>query len=1371
MAKKINSSDIFEGDLLKVLIDEINKAEAKLDGFSNKLQGVGAKLKKELEGLKIGDLESIQKLLAKSKEVEKSIQEQLRLEKERQNLESKRVVLEERLESVRKKNQQDEIARLEKIKGIQAKNYEEGYRDLLKNEAEIKRLDELKAKASSDELIRIEKEQQARNKTIAEQKSNLLKIAQEQAKADILSQKLGIDQSKESDRQKNQANKDADRLRREADRQRTEAKREADRLQREAEKESKRLERERKIAEDLANAYKQLEKNTRELKNESKRLGAEMLELERSGQKNTQAYRDLERQYEQTTKQAIEGDRALKKLDSQVGDNFRSVGHYEKAVGFLKNALTELGLAFGVFEGVKYLIDSQVRLDSLSLSLKNVSETSSEFGENMNFLKRISKDYGQDLLNLTETYKNFIASTDNSNLSIQERRRIYEAIIKSGASLALSNDDVAGSLRAVQQMFSKGTVQAEELRQQLGDRLPGAFGIMARSMGVTEEELGKLMKNGAVLADDVMPRFATELEKAIGSNARARVNTLGGSWNNLKNEILLYFNEAQSGYDINRSLADTLNFVANNLKEILSVLATAIRLWTTYKLVVLASEASNKLLNLSFVKLIRNGQVLEGGINGLKQSFGAFSEFLKTNVIGIITLLITNLLMTNAKLSSIINRISEYRDELKSSVADIIRSYKEEKENVKDLFTELKKTNFESNRRKEIIDEINSRYGTTLKNIKDEKTFLGELEKAYNSINITLDNKLKLDKSRIKFDVTQRQLTEASTQMELAFNKLKAREKELGISLGSGFFNIMKKEGTSDFVATWKAIYEGIRGVVAEDDLKQLTDEANNYFRVWLSINEIAKKTEIEYKKVEKTLQDVKFPTNEVEVKTPQYDVRSTVKHVVDLNTKFAQTNEYISRQAELLKDIEVINQRILNISTEDTTAKILAEQRKLAEEKGYYDKGAIFEATRKEEQAKILKAEDEFQAKKNDATNKAVKDNADERAKIEEELKKRVEDIQKKYAKFKDRIDNNIINSNKKLNKLQTERTKEDIKKQKGDEAEFYKAKIALQKNYSEQIDIANENARKRLEDANTESGLAELAKNEKIANILTESDNKYTENVIKNDEYVAEKKLENIKKMANMTNQVIETAMNAYIKNLDTKINMLESRMSRITQNAQYLQDKAVAGNILANESLAKSQQDLLDAEKQKISYQKSIQRLQIALAVFNAYNNNIQNAKVGENPFTKTITDVSLLSTFIGTIPQFYKGTETTVAEALGQPQLSGRDGHIVRVDGSEKILNPYLSQKTGDLTTFEIAKIAEDRLKGKLIYNTEVNNTANNMWSSLKLIDEIQDLKSIIKNKPETNIAMGEIVGGVMKIVESTKVNNTTTRNIHRFNKKI
>lgn len=43
--------------------------------------------------------------------------------------------------------------------------------------------------------------------------------------------------------------------------------------------------------------------------------------------------------------------------------------------------------------------------------------------------------------------------------------------------------------------------------------MPGAFGIMARAMGVTEVQLGKMMKDGKVIASEVLPLFAKELEK------------------------------------------------------------------------------------------------------------------------------------------------------------------------------------------------------------------------------------------------------------------------------------------------------------------------------------------------------------------------------------------------------------------------------------------------------------------------------------------------------------------------------------------------------------------------------------------------------------------------------------------------------------------------------------------------------------------------------------------------------------------------------------------------------------------------------------------------------------------------------------------
>jgi tape measure domain-containing protein len=1354
MAKKIQSSDIFEGDLLEVLIKEIVKAETKLDGLSKKLVGIGSTLKNELKDFSISDLDSITKLLQKTKEVENSMKEQLKLEKEKQSLEAKRIVLEEKLDAIKKKNQQDELLRLEKIKGIQDKNYEQAYRDLLKNEAEIKRLDELKKKASSDELIRIEKERQAREKSVAEQKINISKIQEAQAKADILSQKLKTDASKESDRQ------------------RKEAQREADRLQREAEKQQKKLERERKIAEDLANAYKQLEKNTRELKNESKKLGAELLDLERNGQRNTKAYRDLEKQYKETTKQALEGDKALKKLDQQVGDNFRSVGHYEKATRFLKNALAEMGLAFGAFEGVRYLIDSQVRLDSLSLSLKNVSKGSKDYGENVAFLRRISKDYGQDLLNLTETYKNFIASTDNSSLSLTERRRIYESIIKAGSSLALSNDDVAGTLRAVQQMFSKGTVQAEELRQQLGDRLPGAFQLMAKSMGVTEEVLGDMMKKGLVLADDVMPRFATELEKSMGNNARARVNTLGGAWNNLKNEVLLYFNEAQSGYDINRSLADALNYVANNLKSIIGLIVTAIKVWAGYKLVVTSSQLANKLLGNSFLDLARDGKIMSSMVDGVKTAFGGLANFFKTNVVGMFVLFGTEMVATYTKLKSISNKLREYRSELKQSRDDLINQSKNEKTYLESMIDTLKKTNYESNRRKEILDELNSKYGTNIQNIKDEKTFLLELNDAYKEINKTLDLKLKGDIARINVETSQKQVAEARANMDLAMEALRDKERQLGIPQ-LNYERLLKGDVSlwKELAVVMKSTVDAVIGKFGGTDLLELTDEWNRYSDVWVQLNRQSQKYQEEYKKVLKLINSGSGNIGRIGDGKQPKDVPSSYQPQVELNTQLVKTEIYLSRQVELLKDIQTIMQEIANIDVLDKQEKILEAQRKSAEEKGKYDKEAVKKAIQAQRDALLEANQKDLDAKKDDPILKAQQKTDEEREKLTESRNKRQLEIDKKYEKYKDKLEVNKANGEKNLTATATLRYKEKKKALSKDEKEFYEAQIELEKNFQEEMAIVQENYKKRIEDAYTEKEKLELEHQKKKAEIIKDANNKTNKEVEDNDKKVAEYKLEQIKKMANAVNDLTQLAIDAYVKTIERKISMLEDRMNRMAQNSQYLQDKAVAGNITAQESLAKAQEDQLNTEKEKIKYQKSIQRLQMALAIFNAYNNNIQNAKVGENAFAKTITDVSALSAFVSALPTFYEGTETTVSEALGKPQLSGKDGHIIRVDGSEKILNPYLSQKTGDLTTFEIAKIAEDRLKGKLMYNSESNSTANNMWASIKLIDEIQDLKDIIKNKPETNIAMGEIVGGVMKIVESTKVNNTTTRNIHRFNKKI
>ena len=503
MSEKIKSSDIFEGEIFKVLIDGAEEAKKQIALLNTELVKVGTSFKNELGSSKTESIKDIDALLTKSKQLNAEVEKQVKLN-----------------------TAQSELNR----------NY---------------RLEEIRL-------------QKAREKAV-----------------DDFNRKEQKDQER--------ANKELE----------------------------KRLKKEK----DLADAYKQLTINTRDLKNESKRLGAEMLELEKQGKKNSSEYYKLSRQYKETTKSAIEGDKALKKLDSTVGDNFRNVGNYEKAVGKLKYALTQLGLAFGVFDGIRALIDTQVKLDSLNLALKNVSGSTKEYQANFAFLRTIANKYGQDLIGLIDSYKNFISASESSNLSLSQRRRIYESIVKAGSAMALSNDNVKGSLLAISQMFSKGTVSAEELRQQLAERLPGAFKMMADSMGVSEAELNKLMKDGKVLADEVLPRFAIVLERSMGKNAEERLKTLGGAWNVLKNNITLYFDQAQKNININKTLAFIIKTLGENIGSVLTTFKNLTLAFVTYKATVIGAELATRLLNGTLLKTAEDAKTGESSITKFGKAF------------------------------------------------------------------------------------------------------------------------------------------------------------------------------------------------------------------------------------------------------------------------------------------------------------------------------------------------------------------------------------------------------------------------------------------------------------------------------------------------------------------------------------------------------------------------------------------------------------------------------------------------------------------------------------------------------------------------------------------------------------------------------
>lgn len=180
---------------------------------------------------------------------------------------------------------------------------------------------------------------------------------------------------------------------------------------------------------------------------------------------------------------------------------------------------------------VKEFIAANVAVENFDRAMTVVTGSSKGAGDAMEFVRRTSDILGLEISSTADNFVSLSAAAKGTTLEGQATRDVFEAVSKAMALLGKSSADTQGALLAVQQMISKGTVSSEELRGQLGERLPGAFQIAARAMGVTTIELGDMLKAGAVATDEFLPKFAAELNKTFGDTRE--VNTFNAELNRL----------------------------------------------------------------------------------------------------------------------------------------------------------------------------------------------------------------------------------------------------------------------------------------------------------------------------------------------------------------------------------------------------------------------------------------------------------------------------------------------------------------------------------------------------------------------------------------------------------------------------------------------------------------------------------------------------------------------------------------------------------------------------------------------------------------------------------------------------------------------
>lgn len=242
---------------------------------------------------------------------------------------------------------------------------------------------------------------------------------------------------------------------------------------------------------------------------------------------------------------------ASKALDSQIKNLSDSTGSTADAFDrwlkgkqgilvFLQQVRGKV-LALSAALGALYLaLDKVVKDGQEGVTLKIRAEVLADnwdttAGELEKYFRDTAERMGLELGTIIQDSAKLFVAGKEAKLDSKTVKYIFEQFSGFGQLMGADAETQSGIYKALEQMLSKTTVQAEELKGQLADRLPAATNLFAKALGVSNAELMTMMKDGKVLAADVLPKVAALIEQTYGSNIEKTQKSLVAEQSRLNN--------------------------------------------------------------------------------------------------------------------------------------------------------------------------------------------------------------------------------------------------------------------------------------------------------------------------------------------------------------------------------------------------------------------------------------------------------------------------------------------------------------------------------------------------------------------------------------------------------------------------------------------------------------------------------------------------------------------------------------------------------------------------------------------------------------------------------------------------------------------
>lgn len=213
--------------------------------------------------------------------------------------------------------------------------------------------------------------------------------------------------------------------------------------------------------------------------------------------------------------------------------------------------LNRAAAAFVGFEGVKagvqQLVAAQKSFQQIHYGLQGATGSAMAAEKAYGFVSQTAKDLGLNLEDAAKSFTRMTASASANGIAMKDQQALFRELARSATVMHLSSDEVNRANTALSQSFGKGRFQAEELRQQLGEAIPGvlprfmqAVAKMNEGTALAGKSFDQLLQGGELSVKKYLPAMIEALsqtgagaeEAAKGLNAE--LNRLSTAWYELK---------------------------------------------------------------------------------------------------------------------------------------------------------------------------------------------------------------------------------------------------------------------------------------------------------------------------------------------------------------------------------------------------------------------------------------------------------------------------------------------------------------------------------------------------------------------------------------------------------------------------------------------------------------------------------------------------------------------------------------------------------------------------------------------------------------------------------------------------------------------